>query len=190
MNEDAEPSHEPPSGPEEHAELIAQLFSELSEAMGRIAWSILRDWQLADDAVQETFALFSRRVDQLFVSHGKHNLAPWLVKTVQFHALNLRRGKTREQRRLDDVFEFSRDRIMSQPCEADNIEQQDTLAAIIQAMEQLPPEQRDVVLRRMYHGQNFAEIAAELNTPIGTITSRMRLALKRLQAALKDYDGT
>ncbi len=187
MKKDAR--HKPPKeGAGERSALFAELHAEMSDALHRIAWSILRDWQLADDAVQETFFLFSQRIDQLCQSHETSKLAPWLVKTVQFQALNLRRGKTRERRRLDELFEFSAERSKELSNDQKKLNRKETQAAIAQAIQQLPREQRDVVLRRMYQGQSFAEIAQELETAIGTITSRMRLALKKLQVALKDHD--
>ncbi|GAB5403452.1 MAG: hypothetical protein Aurels2KO_16830 [Aureliella sp.] len=178
----------PDGATSEHSAVIAELHAELFDAMHRIAWAILRDWQLADDAVQEAFFLLSQRIDQLCETHEKSQFAPWLVKTVQYQALNLRRRQKREKKRLDEVFEFSAEHT-AEPSGKD-LGQKETTDAIAQAIQRLPREQRDVVLRRMYQGQTFADIAQELDTSIGTITSRMRLALKKLQVALKHHEDT
>jgi RNA polymerase sigma-70 factor (ECF subfamily) len=50
----------------------------------------------------------------------------------------------------------------------------------------LPPEQQEVVRRRIHDGQTFAEIASDLNLPIGTVLTRMRLALEKLRKQLAE----
>ena len=49
-----------------------------------------------------------------------------------------------------------------------------------EVLESLPDEQRRVVRMRIYEEKTFAAIAAELNAPLGTVLTRMRLALKKL----------
>jgi RNA polymerase sigma-70 factor (ECF subfamily) len=52
------------------------------------------------------------------------------------------------------------------------------------ALALLPAEQREVVRMRMYEGKKFAEIAAELKWPLGTVLTRMHAALKKLRKSL------
>ncbi len=55
-----------------------------------------------------------------------------------------------------------------------------------QAITQLPQEQADL-LRICYYGdKSHRQIALELGLPLGTVKSRLRLALGRLRLALKD----
>ncbi len=53
-------------------------------------------------------------------------------------------------------------------------------------LEQLPPEQRQIVRMRIYEEKTFAEIAAELNIPLGTALGRMRSALIKLKPLLSE----
>jgi RNA polymerase sigma-70 factor (ECF subfamily) len=57
---------------------------------------------------------------------------------------------------------------------------------IAQAVQALPPEQREVFLLRQLQGLPFHEIAEIVGTPTNTVKSRMRYALERLQVALDD----
>jgi len=57
-------------------------------------------------------------------------------------------------------------------------------AAVRRALAALPREQRQVVEARIQHGQTFAAIAAELGLPLGTVLTRMRLALVKLRHSL------
>ncbi len=61
----------------------------------------------------------------------------------------------------------------------------ETVERVRKALRELPAEQAEVVRRRMFREQKFAEIAAELNLPLGTVLTRMRLALARLRKSLK-----
>ena len=61
-------------------------------------------------------------------------------------------------------------------------------AAVRRALAGLPAEQRQVVEARIDQGKSFAVIAAEQGLPLGTVLTRMRLALARLRRALGE-DG-
>jgi len=57
-------------------------------------------------------------------------------------------------------------------------------ARVREALDELPAEQRQVVRMRVYEDKTFARIAEETNTPLGTVLTRMRLALKKLESRL------
>jgi RNA polymerase sigma-70 factor (ECF subfamily) len=54
------------------------------------------------------------------------------------------------------------------------------------AIAQLPPDQQDVIKRSYWDEEAHAAIAAALGIPLGTVKSRLRLALTRLRAAIED----
>ena len=62
---------------------------------------------------------------------------------------------------------------------------QETVKRVRRALEQLPSEQAEVVRRRMFHEQKFKDIAEELKLPLGTVLTRMRLALEKLRKGLQ-----
>ncbi|XOV87152.1 MAG: sigma-70 family RNA polymerase sigma factor [Pseudomonadota bacterium] len=49
---------------------------------------------------------------------------------------------------------------------------------------ELPQEQLEVVTKIYYEGKSHSEVAAELELPLGTVKSRIRLALKRMHLSL------
>jgi RNA polymerase sigma-70 factor (ECF subfamily) len=59
---------------------------------------------------------------------------------------------------------------------------------IAQAIESLPPDQREVFLMRQLQAVPFAEIAVVVGVSENTVKSRMRYALERLQEALADFE--
>ena len=65
---------------------------------------------------------------------------------------------------------------------------EETVRAVRAAMVELPVEQRQVVAMRIYEEKTFAEIAEQLDIPLGTALGRMRLALKKLRQRLDGRD--
>lgn len=65
--------------------------------------------------------------------------------------------------------------------------QADLRTKIVDAVEELPEEQKDVFLMRQVQGLAFKDIADIVGVPENTVKSRMRYALERLQRALADY---
>jgi RNA polymerase sigma-70 factor, ECF subfamily len=164
------------------AEKIAKVHAECSEQLLRLAWAILRDWGLAADSVQETFALFAQKYETIEEQHQQG----WLFKTVQFQALNLRRSQLRSSHLLDRIREQPSAYVTnaSNADPAYDPERQEQIEQLREAIDALPPEQRQIVQRRMADEQGFAEIAKHLNLPLGTVLSRMRLALEKLRRKL------
>ena len=73
------------------------------------------------------------------------------------------------------------------PIQADSVvamSQQET--RIRSALSLLPPEQADVIRKAFFEDKVHAEIEKELGIPLGTVKSRLRLALNRLRATLRD----
>ncbi len=59
---------------------------------------------------------------------------------------------------------------------------------LLQSIEALPPDQREVFLMREYSNLPFKEIAEIVGAPENTVKSRMRYALERLQESLAEYE--
>ena len=69
----------------------------------------------------------------------------------------------------------------AEPDQADALEMQQESDRLGAALAQLPPKQRALIERAYYGDLTHSEIAAETGLPLGTIKSRIRLALDRLR---------
>ena len=162
---------------------LADLHRELSEQLKRLAWAMLRDWQLADDAVQEAFMLLAAKCNSVPPEQRRG----WLVRTVQFSALNLRRSRQRQGRLeresvvREEISGYAIERSSSPERAA---ELADELEKVRKAVRELPVEQQLVVQMRLVENKTFNEIAASLGLPLGTVLSRMRLAVEKLRGKL------
>ena len=72
-----------------------------------------------------------------------------------------------------------------EPDQAEAIGLQQETEKLGQALATLPAEQRKLIERAYYGELSHSEIAAETGLPLGTIKSRIRLALDRLRHAMK-----
>jgi RNA polymerase sigma-70 factor (ECF subfamily) len=56
-----------------------------------------------------------------------------------------------------------------------------------QALDALPPPQREAIELAYYQGLSHSEIAERLNQPLGTVKTRVRLAMQKLRDQLRSY---
>jgi RNA polymerase sigma-70 factor (ECF subfamily) len=73
-----------------------------------------------------------------------------------------------------------------EPDQADVMAMQEDSQRLEEAMKQLPQQQRELIERAFYGDLSHSEIAAETGLPLGTIKSRIRLALERLRHAMNE----
>jgi RNA polymerase sigma factor (sigma-70 family) len=61
---------------------------------------------------------------------------------------------------------------------------------LVEALSELPPEQRDVFVAHELDGRSFKELAAETGTPLNTLLGRKHAATLHLRRRLKDFHST
>jgi RNA polymerase sigma factor (sigma-70 family) len=61
---------------------------------------------------------------------------------------------------------------------------------LVEALSELPPEQRDIFVAHELDGRSFKDLAAETGTPLNTLLSRKHAATLHLRRRLKDFHST
>lgn len=74
------------------------------------------------------------------------------------------------------------------PNPREQIEQEEETAHIAQALKDLPEEQATLIYKSFFENKTHNDIAAETKLPLGTVKSRIRLALERLRKNIKSED--
>lgn len=151
--------------------------------MYSLALHILRDRGAAEEVAQDSFFNVWRRAASFRTSRG--TVAAWLFSIVHHRAVDeLRRRKRREQQQsdkdpmtLDHPADDTTDPVRFTVAQFDRVK-------IKGALEALRPEQREIVVLAYYGGLTHTEIAQKLGQPLGTVKTRMRLALKKLREVL------
>lgn len=162
--------------------VIERLHAEHGDALRRFVWAVLRDHHLVDDALQATFATAVER---------GHTVQPaaikaWLYRVAYHEAIAIRRKQAVRSRRTSES-QYHGEREPERP--EILLDRRESVEAVRQALEQLPAEQREIVQLRIYDQEKFATIAERLDLPLGTVLTRMRLALQKLRKVLSRPDG-
>jgi RNA polymerase sigma-70 factor (ECF subfamily) len=138
----------------------------------RTAWLVVHDAAAAEDIAQEAFIAALRALDTF---DRRRPFGPWLTRIVVNRAIDWARA-----RRLQAV--PSETVAPAAPPEEGWSEE------IVTALRSLPVDQRAVVVLRHGLGYTPGEIAGLLDLPRGTVNSRLRRALDRLET-LVERDG-
>jgi RNA polymerase sigma factor (sigma-70 family) len=158
---------------------LRELYGRFGRLAYGLAFRILRDDALAQDAVQEAFLGVWRTADRFTAERAKPST--WLLTLVHRRAVDLVRRE--ERRRAEPLEPESEPPGVEAPDEADLLTQRHALR---EALRQLPPEQREAIELAYYGGYTQSELAERLGQPLGTIKSRMFAGLSRLRDALEE----
>jgi RNA polymerase sigma-70 factor (ECF subfamily) len=158
---------------------LAELYDRIGRVAYGLAYRILRDEALAEDAVQEAFLGLWRSAGSFVPERAK--ASTWVLTLVHRRAVDLVR---REQRRRAESLDEA-----AEP-EAGSAEDDAWLRLererVQAALAQLPDPQREAIELAYYGGYTQSEVAERLGQPIGTIKSRMFSGLARLRELLDD----
>ncbi len=99
-------------------------------------------------------------------------------------ARNLRIDALRREQRRTFVLDASDEPDSLPPADA-IMADQETAQRVLAVLETLPPDQQKVIRLSFFYDMAHAEIAQQLGLPLGTVKSRLRLALGKLRAALE-----
>ena len=174
-----------------HAELVDQAkhgdreaFDALCRLTGdrcmAIAFRILRDFDLADDAVQS--ALFTAWRD-IRALRDPQLFEPWLHRILT----NACYAEARRRRRRSEAIRLLPVEPVHGPDEYKTVEHRDELE---RAFRRLTVEQRTVLVFHHYLGLALPEVAVRIGIPVGTVKSRMHHAKRALRASLDAEDRT
>lgn len=158
-------------------EEVRELFAIHSTELVAFLAGVLRDPIAAQDVSQIAFS----RLLELGHTAQKETIKGWLFQVAMREALDYRRRMKREQTHIEDYGTSKRQGLAEL---TDSLALIDEVERIRKLLGQLPAEQQEVVSLRIHENKTFAIIAAELNVPLGTVLTRMRLATEKLRSWL------
>ena len=138
------------------------------------------DDQLAQDVVQE--ALLRAWKNPGILEQGSAASRAWLYTVARNVVIDERRSAHARR-------EIGSERLPEHSCSEPTDTKLDSWL-VTDALTQLTPEHRTVIVRAYYMGQSVAEVAAELDLPPGTVKSRMHYGLRALRLALQERGVT
>ena len=151
-------------------------LTESSTLAFRVAYSVLRHRQDAEDVAQEAFAKAYRSFRQL---RDRDRFRAWLVRMTWRLALDRRRADLRRAAREAEGVGAA-----CLPNAIQDAAQDDRFAEIWRAIDGLPEKLRIVVVLANVEGHDIADVAKLVGVPEGTVKSRLFLARRRLKEQL------
>ena len=167
----------------EAVQAFETLYRRHRDYVTRVSLRFGADREAAVDVLQETFLYLLKK----FPPAGEG-----LVLTAQLRSLlypvakNLTLNSLRQRGRIDDSEEFDPDRLPAPP--APDPADRDP-ARLSQAMARLSAERREVLMLRFVDDMSLQDIADTLSIPLGTVKSRLHLAIRELRESpeIKDF---
>ncbi|GAC1496691.1 MAG: sigma-70 family RNA polymerase sigma factor [Vulcanimicrobiaceae bacterium] len=155
-------------------------YQRHASAVMAIVQRQLGDRDRAADLTQQTFVRLWEHAESVHVRDGR--LRPWLLAVARNAALDVGRRKTVASAFAGRLF-------AAQRVEADiaeDIADRAQARATRDLLTTLGAEQRTIVELAYFGGLTQSEIAATLRIPLGTVKSRLRLALQHLRDRARD----
>lgn len=157
---------------------LRRIYEKYRDDLLRIAAGLLIEPSAAEDAVHDVFAAFIQSLDQFSLTGS---LRGFLTTCVANRARNLNRSKARHpQVALDQIDPPAR----GQDRPDRWILMDEAFGQFCNAMNELPYEQREVVILRVQAEMKFSTIAALQQTSVKTVLSRYRYGITKLRSLL------
>jgi RNA polymerase sigma factor (sigma-70 family) len=173
---------------EVHRRLVAGDETALAEVLDGfgglvygLALRVTRSPEAAEDIVQEVFALLWER--PLAYDPDRGSLRGWLGTLAHHKAVDYVRREQNGHRVVHKYVPMTTIPPVDEAVVAD-----DVAIRVQHAVSALPGAQREVIELAYYRGWTYRQVAAALGLPEGTVKSRIRLALRRLAAALREEE--
>jgi len=160
-------------------EAFAILFEQYKNLVYKTAYLMLGESTEAEDALQEIFVQVYKSLSGF--DPGKAAFTTWLYRVTFNYCLNHRRKKRPFTLPLEELSPGLKSEFPGAQLAEEELLQQ--------AIGKLTDKQRAVVILRYFWDLPYAEIAQILDVPLGTVKSRIDLALKTLRKVLEEQES-
>lgn len=162
--------------PDEYRHLVGRYQRMVSSFLARR----LNDSAAAEELTQETFVRAYWALSNL---RERASFPAWLLGIAQRVAQEQARLKQRDRRTREAAIEAAADKAAASP----TTDVPD--AELQQALAELPDDYRKLVTLRYYGGQSCAQIAHQLQMPLGSVTKMLSRAYAKLRQSLDACDA-
>lgn len=136
---------------------------------------------IADELAQETMLA-------VWDKAASYNAAKAAASTWIFTIARNKRIDYMRRPKLPELTDHELDQMADSNAAADlHINHAEEATALAKAMKDLPPEQAELIQKAFFEEKTHSDIAAETNLPLGTVKSRIRLALDRMRLGMKEF---
>jgi RNA polymerase sigma-70 factor (ECF subfamily) len=170
----------------EEPEALSQLYDRYNGILKALILRVIHNESEADDLLQEIFMEIWNQAKNFSAQKGKP--LGWMVTLARRRAIDGLRKKqayARAEERLQSETEQQPEAWVHNATE-EEITFGDTRVLVRKVINSLPPAQQQAIELAFFRGMSQREIAANTNTPLGTVKTRLELGLKKLYDGLKE----
>lgn len=155
-----------------------KLYDDYSAAIYGLVLKILRDEAMAEDALQDAFVRIWQKIHTYDESKGR--LFTWMLNVARNIAIDKVRANTSRGSERTSTLQLAHadSRGPSTTMQVEHI-------GLREMVDALPQDQKFVIELIYFLGYTQAEVAEEFGIPLGTVKSRVRLAMNQLRAKIE-----
>jgi RNA polymerase sigma-70 factor (ECF subfamily) len=168
------------------ADALSELYDRYNGILKALILRVIHNDAEADDLLQEIFMEIWNQSKNFSAQKGKP--LGWMVTLARRRAIDGLRKKqayARAEERLQAETEQQPDAWVHNSTEQE-IDFADTRVLVREVINSLPPPQQQAIELAFFRGMSQREIAANTNTPLGTVKTRLELGLKKIYDGLKE----
>jgi RNA polymerase sigma-70 factor (ECF subfamily) len=155
------------------------LYDHYSGALYGVVSRVIQKEDIAEEVLQDVFLKIWDKIDQYDPSKGK--LFTWMLNIARNQAIDKTRSKEISKEQKTRTIE----KVVSRIEAREPVEQRVDDIGVKDIIKSLPDEQQFVVDYLYFRGYSQSELADEFNIPLGTVKTRLRLAMQSLRETLK-----
>jgi len=163
---------------------LGELYDRWEDAVRVCALSIVDEAAEAEDVVEDVFWQAWRQSGRFDAERG--SVSAWLLTIARSRALDRARARrrSRETSGLEELEVSGVEASVAQSDPLVDAERGERSRMVRRALHDLPAEQRESLELAYFEGLSQTEIAARTGNPLGTVKTRMRLAMQKLRESL------
>ena len=164
---------------------LGELYDRYNRLVFSIAHNSLNDPALAEEVTQDVFLRVWKNANTYKPEHGK--VSTWMVGITRNRAIDEFRHQSVRPQSNQVPWEIGDSDIEENGLSVEaKVDQSLRQNQVRMAVAQLPEDQRLALAYAYFQGYSHREIASLLNEPLGTIKTRIRLAMKKIKEYLED----
>lgn len=158
---------------------LEYLYNHYSGALYGVISRVIKKEEVAEEVLQDAFLKIWDKIDGYDSERGK--LFTWMLNITR----NLAIDKTRSKEISKEAKTSGIENLVSRIDRQEFVEQTVEGIGVKEILKGLSEEQKFVVEQLYFQGYSQSELAEEFNIPLGTVKTRLRLAMKQLRSITK-----
>ena len=168
-----------------HADALSELYDRYNSLVFSLALNSVGDRGTAEEITQDVFVSVWEKAGTYRADQGK--VTTWLTSITRHRSIDmLRRRNVRPEQHSVEWAELAPSAIPRTNGPEETVALSMRQHRVRAAIAQLPEEQRQVLALAYFGGHSHRQIAETLDQPLGTVKTRIRLAMQKLRESLQD----